>query len=327
MPVEGLRRGALVITGPYPRGPRPGTPDNPFFLDEIISFDDATQDRILDDYCAKRYNETALGPCWDPGGYNHQYDPSDYRQNLSQVVKTIRKLKARGLSITFAYGPDAAPYYDGERWDTARLEADFGEVFRTLNELFDEDDTIQLEWECRGPLDAFCVLAESARRMFPRVRRFQYHNPTGHSAPGTGDEPIPSSFRGEMEEYLWRVFLGWKWNGTAWVADKPRGTGLLLQTTPDPDQFRDDRAAAWEGHRYGVWDFDRRFRGVNSPWGAALMYLDTDGQAKPGVFDSREFLAYCIEQHIATMADSEQWGHDTIAQFPDLFGVTDGWKA
>ncbi len=154
-----------------------------------------------------------------------------------------------------------------------------------INEL----DVIDPDTAARG-------LRDYLARVFPTKERF-WHNPPGHLSPGNSDE---------NEEACWREAA-------------PYLHGMMLQAGPPSGEGGDGRTPK-EQMTYDLWDMQRRFHGIDSPWGPPV--LGADG--KPLRLYYREGVTYDLYWNATPEAVAQEWGAAAMT-VPHVSGALDGF--
>lgn len=278
-PTDPNLKASICIIGPYPYGPNPGSPQNPFFMDELDVCDPFDWDRILSDYTARGFNTIDVGPIV-ANAYDGDYPPTNWLSNIDGFVAYLRKCREHGLRINLVLLPDCAPYYNGrDGWNWDVVERDLTPFYSDprIAELVEE---WQLEWECPATNAEYCTAATWARGFVPMNQHVWYHPEPDHSAPGMSSEPI-------TEPQMWKNFVA------------AGGSGIAAQFASR--QISDD-AAAFESFRRNVWDIIRHCNGYGD-WPVIQCYI-------------KEYYAYWLyhTRYGYTEADAAKWGAEVVAQ-------------
>jgi hypothetical protein len=240
-----------------PYGPRPGQKDNVFFmaeLDTIWREDRAMAQRILDAYVARGANHIVVNTAV-ACGYHDQYPAHDWRGKADQFADYLDWLTAHGLAISLWVLPDVEPYYFNEQHPTRRRTFDWDAIERDLTPIYSHPrvqaavERVVYMWEDYQASQEMARGFDYLRRVFAAMKRF-WHNPPGHLSPGLGSEE---------DRRLWDL------------AALHGMHGLYMQAWPPSDTQNTPERPPLAQMRYDLWDMVRRFRGVDSPWGAPVL--------------------------------------------------------
>lgn len=254
-------RGQFVI---YTRNPWAGDPRFPralpdrFFMAELDAVWDQKPEeaeRIIAEYTALGCNHVTVGTPIDQGYHGH-YPDVDWLARPERYAEFLRWLLAHGIEFSLFALPDTAEFLDGTdqvRW--AAVESRLTPFYRRLVDLVEIRRVISgWEWYTRGA-DMVRVFAYLART-FPHARERLWHNPVGHLSPCQGTE---YQHGGMTSPQAWRA-----------VAEAGC-TGLAYQAWPINSPIPDTTRSHLAQLAYDLWDMRRRFTGVDSPWGAAIV--------------------------------------------------------
>jgi hypothetical protein len=293
-PHTGPYYGALAILGKYGYGPRPNQENNCLFINELDVIDPDTAARGLRDYLARGYSETACGPAV-ANGYHGQYPDTRWLEAGPVNYANVLKTRFAGLSRSLFALPDFAPWFDHGLYDWDRIEHQLtpfyshpavqGAVSRVIS-----------AWETYTSIAEMHKVFTWLARVFPTHERF-WHNPPGHLSPGNSDE---------NEEACWREAA-------------PYLHGMMLQAGPPSGEGGDGRTPK-EQMTYDLWDMQRRFHGIDSPWGPPV--LGADG--KPLRLYYREGVTYDLYWHATPEAVAQEWGAAAMT-VPHVSGALDGF--
>lgn len=273
--------GALAILGPFAYGPRPGQPNNCLFLDQLDVVDEATAAEGLRQYRDVRgYTETACGPC-EALGYHGQYPDTHWLARGPVAYAEQLERRFRGLSRTLFLLPDIAPWFNGREYDWDAIERDLT-PFYSHPAMQAVCDRVVTAWETVVSIEEFARVFDWAKRVYPTKPR-DWHNPPGHLSPGLSSED---------EQTCWRS------------AAAHGCTGLQMQAGPPSGAGGDGRTAK-EQMQYDLWDMQRRFQGVNSPWGPPILNPQT---GEPLTLRYREGVTYDLYWHATPESVAKDWG-------------------
>lgn len=242
-------------------------------LDAVWPHLPTTCDRVRTDYRAAGLSHLVCGPVWSDHGYDGEYPLTDY---LGHPERYVEFLRWWGMPFTLMLLPDSEPYFDGRQWDMGLIERDLT-PFYSHPEIQALTTRVCLAYECVVSIANFVPVFDWMLRIFPHATRF-WHNPPGHLSPGLSDED---------EQECWRS------------AARHGIDGLMLQASPSGTALPPIEQMA-----YDLWDMERRFTGVNSPWGKPILNL----HGQPLTVEYGEGVAYPMYHDAAPQSLAVAWG-------------------
>jgi hypothetical protein len=218
-------------------------------IDTIWRSSEAEAAKVLDRYQGMGGNHLILGPAARIG-YHHDYPDTDWLSDRAGFERFLRWVADRGLATTLVLAPDHEPFYDGSRFNWTELER-----FRQFLAALDAPITRTMsQWEQFQTIPEMARLFDWCRALFPTLP-LAWHNPPGHSGPGTSSEDEQACWRSAAAHGVTHHYL------QAWPPSQIPVPGNAVG--PAIDQMA-----------YDLWDSHRRMVGDGSPWGAPVIAKD-----------------------------------------------------
>ena len=239
---------------PVPCGPRPGAADNAVFTAQYDSSCWTAADRTLarDALRAHGYTHWPIGPLVQ-NGYHDQYPDSDWLSNPDGFLDNVEELWNNGLYPAIFLLPDTGLCADGSSIDRDCVETTLTPIY-TSARFQSLARVVVLAWEPSYSADDWQWGVQWMARVFPNALRY-IHFPSGHGAPGRGEEMEPNG------PYANEAAM--------WEPVAPYIHGFLMQSTSTFGGETGDGRTPEDQFVYDLGDFVRRFRDGYAGWPTA----------------------------------------------------------
>lgn len=315
------QNGQLVLRVPFaPYGPRPGQPNNIFFVDEadvIWDLNPELADALLQPWVARGATGCAAGPIY-AAGYHGQYPDTNWIGRGDRYAEFLTWLVQRIPSITLFLIPDVPPYYDGWTkeyfWD--RIRRDLEPVYRhpEIQALAKAGNLrVCSQWEQFSSTERMAQVWDWMADVFPDAKRF-WHNPAGHGSPCLSTEDEKGGWESAFKHGLTGMLL---------QGDFVESNDLRHHDIETIIRLPEDQRNVMEQMMYGLWDIYRRFNGIDgSPWGGPMLTWN----GTPGEVEAFEGTAYgCYWGGIDPMIVGPQWA-SACRGVTGIMNVNDGLR-